>query len=87
MALLSQKTIEGFFLDKSYEVLNAGKGVTGRFDSVLPQYNYVTAELHYSDANKVTLGFGLTDAGRDETWRRKEKMHRIGWRAKKHCAC
>jgi subtilase-type serine protease len=66
VALLSQKTIEGFFLDKSYEVLNAGKGVTGRFDSVLPQYNYVTAELHYSDANKVTLGFGLTDAGRDE---------------------
>jgi subtilase-type serine protease len=66
VALLSQKTIEGFFLDKSYEILNAGKGVTGRFESVLPQYNYVTAELDYSATNKVTLGFGLTAAGQGE---------------------
>ncbi|MBZ9600363.1 autotransporter domain-containing protein [Phyllobacterium chamaecytisi] len=84
VALLSQKTIEGLFLDKSYEVLNAGKGVTGRFDSVLPQYNYVTAELDYSDANKITLGFGLTDAGQDEEDRlaREEKLRLLKERVK-----
>ena len=84
VALLSQKTIEGFFLDKSYEVLNAEKGVTGRFESVLPQYNYVTAELDYSDANKIALGFGLTDAGQDEEDRlaREEALQLLKERVK-----
>ncbi|MDR6633700.1 subtilase-type serine protease [Phyllobacterium sp. 1468] len=82
--LLNQETVEGFFLDKSYEILDAGKTVTGRFESVLPQYNYVTAELNYSDAHKVTLGFGLTDAGRAEVDRlaREEKLRLLKERVK-----
>jgi subtilase-type serine protease len=84
MAILSQKAIESFCLDNDYEILNAGKGVEGRFESVLPQYNYVTAELDYSDANKVTLGFGLTNAGRDEQDRlaREEALRLLKERVK-----
>jgi subtilase-type serine protease len=50
-----------------YDILTASV-VNGTFEGVLPQYNYITAELDYSDKSKVSLGLDMatTDKREDE---------------------
>jgi outer membrane autotransporter protein len=59
---LSQQQIKNLF-QKSFVILTAEKGVTGRFEKVEPQtnYNYITPSLSYTDKT-VSVDFGLNGA-------------------------
>ncbi|WP_318579632.1 autotransporter domain-containing protein [Ochrobactrum sp. AN78] len=67
--LLDQITTEGLFSHR-FDILTAGNGVTGRFEGVTPQYNYITAQLDYADQHKVMLHFDLTEEAKSEDARR-----------------
>ncbi|MEP7452913.1 autotransporter domain-containing protein [Phyllobacterium sp. SB3] len=58
-ALLTEDVTKSLFL-KTFDILTTGKGVTGQFDGVWPRYNYITANLDYTDKNTVVLGFDFT---------------------------
>ncbi|ATU90398.1 autotransporter domain-containing protein [Phyllobacterium zundukense] len=58
-AFFTKDQVVGLFT-RSYDILLAGKGIEGTFETVRPQYNYISAVLDYSHKNKVTLGFMLT---------------------------
>ena len=59
---LSQQQVKNLF-QKSFVILTADKGVTGRFEKVEPQtnYNYITPSLSYTDKT-VSVDFGLEGA-------------------------
>ena len=61
-ALMTKAQVESLF-HKSYDILLAGKGHTGAFDGVSPEYSYITGSLNYKDSSKVSLGFELTAEG------------------------
>ncbi|MGN8024548.1 hypothetical protein ACTJJ7_27970, partial [Phyllobacterium sp. 22229] len=61
---LSKEQVSNLF-DKHFVILTAEKGVTGRFEKIEPDYNYITPTLAYTDKT-VSLGFDLTGAARTE---------------------
>ncbi|MBD8092550.1 autotransporter domain-containing protein [Pseudomonas fluorescens] len=68
---LAQLSAEALF-SRKYDIVTAQKGVTNRFASVTPQYNYITALLDYGDKNKVMLNFDLTQEAKSEEARKKQ---------------
>ena len=68
---LAQLSAEALF-SRKYDIVTAQKGVTNRFESVTPQYNYITALLDYGDKNKVMLNFDLTQEAKSEEARKKQ---------------
>ncbi|MHC1550000.1 autotransporter domain-containing protein [Phyllobacterium sp. K27] len=72
-ALLPEDVTKSLFL-KTFDILTASKGATGQFDGVWPRYNYITANLDYSDENKVVLGFDFTSAVKTEKTLELEKQ-------------
>ncbi|QND52032.1 autotransporter domain-containing protein [Phyllobacterium sp. 628] len=61
---LSEGEIAGLF-HQNYAILTAAGGIKdkGIFEQVLPQYNYITTSLLYTD-NAVSLDFDLTDGAK-----------------------
>jgi outer membrane autotransporter protein len=68
---LSIITTEELFL-RRYDILSAEKGVKNTFATVTPQYNYITGQLDYTDGNRVTLYFDLTQEAKSEDAIRKK---------------
>ncbi|EJN02657.1 autotransporter serine protease, partial [Phyllobacterium sp. YR531] len=60
-ALLSKEVTEKSLFLKTFPILTANGGIkdNGQFESVWPQYNYITATLDYT-AKDVILGFNFT---------------------------
>jgi len=65
-AILSKEQLERLLL-KSFVILEANNGVTGKFAKVEPQanYNYITPSLAYTDKT-VSLSFDLTEMAKTE---------------------
>jgi len=61
---LSEQQVKNLF-QKSFVILTAEKGLTGRFEKIEPNYNYITPLLAYTDKT-VSVGFDLTETARTE---------------------
>ncbi|MBA8876701.1 outer membrane autotransporter protein [Phyllobacterium myrsinacearum] len=62
--ILSEEQVKNFF-QKRFDILTAEKGIKGKFDDVVPHYNYITPLLAYTDKT-VSLGFDLTETAKTE---------------------
>ncbi len=79
---LSEGMAESVF-GKRFDILTAGKGVTGRFRKIDPRYNYITPMLDYSDENRVVLFFDFTPAVKAEKAKELEEQLAAAEQAKR----
>ncbi|WP_288192921.1 hypothetical protein, partial [uncultured Phyllobacterium sp.] len=68
--MLSEEQVKDFFR-KSFVILTAVKGVKGKFDDIVPHYNYITPSLSYTD-NEVRVGFDFTETAKAEKQKQLE---------------